>query len=44
MLAREQQPPMTRIGEITEGTGLVVLDPAGKAVALDIQGYDHFRT
>jgi thiamine-monophosphate kinase len=34
---------VTRVGEITEGKGLVVLDAAGKAMALDIHGYDHFR-
>jgi thiamine-monophosphate kinase len=43
MLSREQQVPVTRIGEITEGTGLSVLDAAGRAMKLDIQGYDHFR-
>jgi thiamine-monophosphate kinase len=43
MLSLEQQVAVTRIGEITEGTGLVVLDAAGEAMALDIQGYDHFR-
>jgi thiamine-monophosphate kinase len=43
MLSREQQVPVTCIGEITEGTGLSVLDPAGRAMKLDIQGYDHFR-
>jgi thiamine-monophosphate kinase len=44
MLSLEQQVAVTRIGEITEGKGLVVLDAAGKAIALDIHGYDHFRT
>ncbi|HVW63774.1 MAG TPA: thiamine-phosphate kinase [Nitrosospira sp.] len=43
-LSREQQISVTRIGEITEGNGLVVLDATGRAMALDIQGYDHFRT
>jgi thiamine-monophosphate kinase len=42
-LSRKQQAAVTRIGEITEGSGLVVLDAAGKTMALDIQGYDHFR-
>ena len=43
-LSRIQQASVTRIGKITEGTGLAVLDAAGRAMPLDIQGYDHFRT
>jgi thiamine-monophosphate kinase len=43
MLSREQQDSLVRVGEITEGTGLSVLDAAGKGMTLAIQGYDHFR-
>jgi thiamine-monophosphate kinase len=43
MLSREQQDSLARVGEITEGTGLSVLDAAGKAITLNTQGYDHFR-
>ncbi|MDQ3185612.1 MAG: thiamine-phosphate kinase [Pseudomonadota bacterium] len=43
MLSHEQSIPLTRIGRIGEGEGLVVLDAAGKAVTLETKGYDHFR-
>lgn len=43
-LSWKQEAPVTRIGEIVEGTGLVVLDAAGRAVTPDTTGYDHFRT
>lgn len=44
MLARQQPVPLSRIGRVGEGEGLVVLDAAGKAVTLETKGYDHFRT
>jgi thiamine-monophosphate kinase len=44
ILAREQPVPLSRIGRIGEGEGLVVLDAAGKTVTLETKGYDHFRT
>ncbi|SCY59266.1 thiamine-phosphate kinase [Nitrosospira sp. Nl5] len=44
ILAREQLVPLSRIGRIGEGEGLVVLDAAGKTVTLETKGYDHFRT
>ena len=42
-LSREQNIPLTRIGRIGEGEGLVVLDAGGNAVTLETKGYDHFR-
>ncbi|MDN5934818.1 MAG: thiamine-phosphate kinase [Nitrosospira sp.] len=41
-LSREQGIALTRIGEINEGEGLIVLDAAGKTVTLETKGYDHF--
>lgn len=43
-LARELALPLTRIGKISQGSGLVVLDAAGKPLELEATGYDHFRT
>ena len=43
ILSRELGIPLTRIGRIGEGEGLVVLDAAGKMVTLETKGYDHFR-
>ena len=34
--------PLTRIGSICPGTGLVVKDPEGSTVTLETTGYDHF--
>ncbi len=34
--------PLTRIGSICPGTGLVVKDPNGNTVNLETTGYDHF--
>lgn len=42
-LARELEIPLTRIGRIGEGEGLVALDAKGKTVTLETRGYDHFR-
>lgn len=42
-LSSEQQIPLTRIGRIGEGEGLVVLDAAGNTVTLETKGYDHFH-
>jgi len=42
-LARELNIPLTRIGEIGEGQGLVVLDEGGNPLTLQVKGYDHFR-
>ncbi len=36
--------PLTRIGCINEGEGLLVLDESGKSVEMAVRGYDHFRT
>jgi thiamine-monophosphate kinase len=43
MLSREECIPLTRIGTVGKGEGLVVLDAAGRAVTLDTKGYDHFH-
>jgi thiamine-monophosphate kinase len=42
-LSRELVLPLSRIGEIGVGDGLVVLDAAGETVTLETTGYDHFR-
>ena len=42
ILAREQNIPLTRIGTIGEGEGLVVLNASGDPMPLDAKGYDHF--
>lgn len=42
-LSCEQEIPLTRIGKISEGEGLVVLDAAGNTVTPETKGYDHFR-
>ncbi|MBS0298426.1 MAG: thiamine-phosphate kinase [Proteobacteria bacterium] len=41
-LAAELAIPLTRIGEISAGKGLTVIDEQGNAMTLDIKGYDHF--
>jgi thiamine-monophosphate kinase len=43
-LSHEQDVPLTRIGSIGEGAGLVVLDTAGRKLKFDTKGYDHFHT
>jgi thiamine-monophosphate kinase len=43
MLSREEGIQLTRIGRIGAGAGLVVLDAAGRAVKLEVKGYDHFH-
>ncbi|MCX7184586.1 MAG: thiamine-phosphate kinase [Nitrosospira sp.] len=43
-LSRELGVPLTCIGRINQGEGLAVLDAAGKPIALQARGYDHFRT
>jgi thiamine-monophosphate kinase len=42
-LSREERIPLTRIGKVGGGEGLVVLDAAGRAVTLETKGYDHFH-
>lgn len=41
-IARRLSTPLTRIGQIRGEPGLVVLDEAGRAMALPRQGFDHF--
>lgn len=36
--------PLTRIGTITQGKGLTVLNSDSSAITLETRGYDHFRT
>ena len=36
--------PLTCIGHVTAGTGLIVLDEKGESVTQAVTGYDHFRT
>ncbi len=36
--------PLTRIGKIHPGAGLIVKDAQGHAMTLEIKGYDHFDT
>ncbi|SEF42123.1 thiamine-phosphate kinase [Nitrosomonas ureae] len=43
MLSSELAIPLTRIGEIYSGEGLIVKDAQGGTMTLEIQGYDHFR-
>ena len=40
-LAAETGLPLTRIGRVTEGSGVTVLDAAGKAVRIRRTGYEH---
>jgi thiamine-monophosphate kinase len=42
-LSHEEEIPLTRIGRIAQGEGLVVLDAAGGTVIMETKGYDHFR-
>ncbi|MGZ0020371.1 thiamine-phosphate kinase [Nitrosomonas sp. wSCUT-2] len=42
-LAATMQLPLTHIGEIVSGTGLIVRDAQGNPITMDIKGYDHFR-
>lgn len=41
-LAAELTIPLTRIGEIVSGAGLIVKDAQGNIMTLETQGYDHF--
>lgn len=43
LLSREEGVPLTCIGSIEEGEGLVMLDSSGRTVATEVKGYDHFR-
>ena len=44
MLAAELRMPLTCIGEISSGEGLIVKDAQGKTMTLETTGYDHFST
>jgi len=41
-LSTELAVPLTRIGEILSGEGLIVKDAKGSAITLETKGYDHF--
>ena len=41
-LSLELSIPLTRIGEILSGEGLIVKDTQGNAITLETKGYDHF--
>lgn len=41
-LARRLGLPLTRIGRIVEGQGLIVRDAQGRPLAIPARGYDHF--
>lgn len=41
-LAAELAIPLTRIGEILPGAGLIVQDAKGNTITLETKGYDHF--
>jgi thiamine-monophosphate kinase len=43
-LAAELTIPLTRIGEISPGEGLIIKDAQGNTMTLETQGYDHFNT
>ena len=42
-LAVALQLPLTRIGEIVNGTGLTVKDAQGNPITMEIKGYDHLH-
>jgi thiamine-monophosphate kinase len=42
-LAKALDIPLTRVGEIGEGEGLVVLDAGGNPLVVREKGYEHFR-
>ena len=43
-ISQEMGIPLTRIGKIIMGEGLVVLDSTEKPIMLETTGYDHFHT
>ncbi len=43
-ISQETGIPLTRIGKISTGEGLVVFDSTEKPIMLETIGYDHFRT
>ncbi len=43
-LSQELAIPLTRIGQIHLGAGLIVKDAQGHAITTEITGYDHFNT
>jgi thiamine-monophosphate kinase len=43
-LSNELSLPLTCIGEISQGEGLIVRDAEGKAITLEKKGYDHFSS
>jgi thiamine-monophosphate kinase len=43
-LSQELTVPLARIGKITPGKGLFILDANGHAITHEKKGYDHFLT
>ncbi|SFL83201.1 thiamine-phosphate kinase [Nitrosomonas communis] len=43
-LSQELTIPLTRIGKISQGEGLLLLDSNGNAITYEKKGYDHFLT
>ena len=44
VISKEMGVPLTRIGKISKGEGLVVFDSSEKPIILETTGYDHFHT
>ena len=44
LISHETGIPLTHIGKISAGNGLVVFDSIGKPITLETTGYDHFCT
>jgi len=42
LLAAETGVPLTRIGRIETGSGVVVIDAQGQAMPVTVAGYQHF--
>jgi hypothetical protein len=42
MAAKLSKTPVTRIGVFTKGAGVALMDVAGREIAVDRLGFDHF--
>ena len=43
-IAQKLQVPLTLIGEVKQGEGLVVMDAQGREMDIEKTGYDHFAS
>ncbi|PTN12907.1 thiamine-phosphate kinase [Nitrosomonas aestuarii] len=43
-IAQKLKIPLTMIGEITQGEGLLVMDAEGREITVEKRGYDHFAS